>query len=225
MVILPIERDNPCRNRPYAVWALLSINVAVFVGTLASDFGWLNTYGFRSANPSWATLLFSMFLHAGFGHIAGNMFFLWMFGDNVEDVLRPAKFLAAYILTGLAAAGVHALTTSRPDVPLVGASGAVSGVMGMYLVLYSYTRFDLHVIIWRWHVTTFTGSAVVALGVWLAEQAVLGLATSALGLVVVAFWAHVGGFAAGVVAGVLFGRIGFPARSADRINLRGRRFE
>ena len=225
MFILPIEQDNPCRTRPYAVWTLLAINVAVFVATAATDLVWLNMYGFRPANPSWTTLLFSMFLHAGFGHIAGNMFFLWMFGDNVEDVLRPPKFLAAYLLTGLAAAGVHALTTGRPEIPLVGASGAVSGVMGMYLVLYSYTRFDLHVFIWRWHLTTFTGSAVVALAVWLAEQTLLGLITSALGIVVVAFWAHVGGFAAGVVLAVLFGRTGFPARGSDRIDLRGRRFD
>jgi membrane associated rhomboid family serine protease len=225
MFILPIEQDNPCRNRPYTVWALVAINVAVFVSTVATDFVWLSTYGFRATNPSWTTLVFSMFLHAGFGHIAGNMFFLWMFGDNVEDVLGPPKFLAAYFLTGLAAAAVHALTTGRPDVPLVGASGAVSGVMGMYLVLDSYTRFDLHVFIWRWHVTTFTGSALVALAVWLAEQTLLGLLTAALGIAVVAFWAHVAGFAAGVVFGVLFGRTGFPTRASERVDLRGRRFD
>lgn len=223
--ILPIERDNPCRNRPYAVWALLAINVAVFIATMAGNHGWLDTYGFRPANPSWSTLVASMFLHTGFGHIGGNMLFLWLFGDNVEDVLRPTKFVAAYLLTGMAAAGLHALTTGRPDVPLVGASGAVSGVMGMYLVLFSSTRFDLHVFIFRWHVTTFTGSAFFALGVWVAEQTLLGLATSALGGISVAFWAHVGGFAAGIVAGVLFGRMGFPVRRLDRIDLRGRRFD
>lgn len=225
MFILPIERDNPCRNRPYAVWALLAVNIVVFIAMLAGDAAWPESYGFRPASPSWSTLVFSMFLHAGVGHLAGNMFFLWMFGDNVEDIMRPVKFLAAYLLTGAAAVGVHALTTGRPDVPLVGASGAVSGVMGMYLVLFAHTRFDLHVFIRRWHVTTFSGSAVVALCVWLAEQTLLALATTALGIVAVAFWAHVGGFAAGVVAGVLFGRMGFPVSAPDRIDLRGRRFE
>ena len=223
--ILPIEHDNPTRHRPFTVWTLVALNVIAFIASMSAAGDVFATYGFRASEPSTLTALTSMFLHAGPWHLLGNMFFLWMFGDNVEDIMGAPKFVTSYFLTGLAAVWLHSVTTSTPAIPLVGASGAVSGVMGMYLVLQPHTRFDLHFILVRWSVKTIQASGLVATAVWFGEQLLLAALTSFAGVAVpIAFWAHVGGFLAGLLAGVLFGRLAIPP-SSDRVSLNDRRFD
>ncbi len=125
-----------------------------------------------------------------------------MFGDNVEDVLGPALFLAVYIVCGAAASGAHLLVNSGSDLPLIGASGAISGVLGLYLVFFPKTPTDLSFFLLRWEVTTIHVTAVGAVGAWFGEQLLLAVITAVSGLdefIGVAFWAHVGGLVAGVV--------------------------
>ena len=226
MFIVPIEQDNASRRRPYAVWFLLLANVGAAIALASLPLGEVvSQYGFRTSDPTVLTALTSMFVHAGFWHLVGNMWFLWMFGDNVEELMGSLKFVPAYFLAGLAALGAHMLTTARPDVPLVGASGAISGVVGMYFVLQPDARFDLHLVLWRWVVKTFAASAFVATGVWFLEQLLFALISSATGLALtVAFWAHVGGFTAGVASGIVLGKLAVPPRS-DRIDIARRRFD
>src|SRR5262249_52269190 len=133
--ILPIERDNPVRTHPFVVQFLLGINVIAFV---ISGFGAsphvAQRFGFVATSPHVSTLLSHMFLHAGFLHLFGNMFFLWMFGDNVEDVLGHSVFAASYMVCGIGAALGQYLSAPRSPIPMIGASGAISGVMALYIV-------------------------------------------------------------------------------------------
>jgi membrane associated rhomboid family serine protease len=152
--------------------------------------------------PSWFTPLTSMFMHGSWFHLIGNMWFLWIFGNNVEDSMGHARFIAFYLLCGLAAAAVQTLADPSSIVPMVGASGAIGGVMGAYVVL--YPRVNVHMLVFLgFFVTTFAVPAVFMLGYWFALQLLSGwLSSGAEGGV--AFWAHVGGFVAGAVLVLLF---------------------
>ena len=151
---------------------------------------------------TWSALLTSMFLHGGWFHLIGNMWFLWIFGNNIEDSMGHLRFLLFYVLTGLAAAGGHVLSAPGSQIPIVGASGAISGIMGAYLVLYPRVRvLTLFFIIIFIRVIPLP--AWVMLGYWFLIQIVSGTATPAAGAGV-AFWAHIGGFVAGVVLIKLF---------------------
>ena len=141
-------------------------------------------------------VLSSMFLHGGWMHLLGNMWFLWLFGNNVEDSMGRLRFVVFYLLSGAIAALAHVFTDSSSIVPMVGASGAISGVMGAYIVLYPRVRVYCFVVIIVF-VTTIAVPAWVMLGYWMLLQLLGGLAPAAGGGV--AFWAHIGGFAAGVL--------------------------
>jgi membrane associated rhomboid family serine protease len=149
-------------------------------------------------------ILTSMFLHGGWSHVLGNMWFLWLFGNNIEDSMGRLRFIAFYLLCGLGAAAAQVLSDPTSVVPMVGASGAISGVMGAYIVLYPRVRVYSLVIIF-FFVTTIALPAWVMLGYWMLLQLLGGLGGSAAGGGV-AFWAHVGGFAAGVVFIKFFAR-------------------
>lgn len=210
MFLLPIEEHNPRRNPSYAVWFLIAANVGAFMLAGISGFDQvLQDYGFRPAAPSIQTVVSSMFLHAGPWHLISNMFFLLMFGDNVEDMTGAVKFLLAYLLAGVAAGEMYAFTADRPEATLVGASGAVSGVVGMYLVLFPRVSFHTHVILLWFRLGGFRSSAAVATGSWFGQQLLLAGLSSWIGspILGVAFWAHVGGFGAGIVLGFMFGRL------------------
>ena len=212
MFLLPIEEHHPTRNRAYTVWVLLAVNLAVFIaGELWASPDYLQTYGFVTTRPSATTVLTSMFLHANIFHLVGNMWFLYMFGDNVEDMMGSVKFPVAYLLAGLAAIYAHTVTTHHPEVPLVGASGAVSGVVGMYLLLYPRASFHTHVILGPWRVTGVRSTALVATGAWFGVQLLFASISSVVGVPVMgtAFWAHVGGFITGIALGFVFGRMAF----------------
>ncbi len=152
-----------------------------------------------TADPHWWTLLTSMFMHGGWLHVIGNMWFLWVFGNNIEDSMGHARFVVFYLLCGVAAAATQILVDPGSRVPMVGASGAISGIMGGYILLYPRVRVHTLVTL-GFFITTVTLPAYVMLGYWFVLQLLLGAATAvsrAQGGVAV--WAHVGGFVAGLV--------------------------
>jgi membrane associated rhomboid family serine protease len=150
-------------------------------------------------------LVTSMFLHGSWMHLLGNMWFLWLFGNNVEDSMGRLRFVIFYLLCGLAAALGQVLTNPSSAIPMIGASGAISGVMGAYLVLYPNVRV-FALLFLGFFVTSIALPAWMMLGYWFLIQFVSGLAAFGGDLGGVAFWAHVGGFAAGIVLVKLFAR-------------------
>ena len=157
----------------------------------------------ESPLPTWATLCSSMFIHGGFFHLAGNMMFLWVFGDNVEDWLGHLKFLVFYLLAGIAGTLSHLAIDAYSLTPLIGASGAISGVMGAYMFLYPFNRINTLIVFYL--ITVIRIPAAALLGLWFAWQLVQGVGSLAISdNVTVAFFAHVGGFVAGAVMAVVF---------------------
>ncbi len=157
----------------------------------------------RAGGLTWSAALTSMFLHGGWLHLIGNLWFLWIFGNNVEDSMGHSRFIVFYLLTGLVATAAHVLSQPDSPVPTVGASGAISGIMGAYLVLYPRAKVNTLVfliIILR----VIKIPAAVFLGLWFAMQLLSSLTPQAPGGGGVAFWAHIGGFVAGAVLIKLF---------------------
>lgn len=184
---------------------LMAINIGIFIVSLAApNFdAFLREYGYIPAQPHIHTVFTSMFLHSGFWHIAGNMWFLWMFGNQVENSLGRFWFAVAYIVSGVAAIAGFALLEPHLTVPLVGASGAISGVAGTYVMLFPNNKFDLEIYILRFSVKTIPCTAKVAVGVWFGEQLLL----TGLSRVIpssTAFAAHVAGFLFGLLVGLAF---------------------
>src|SRR5205809_2154812 len=189
--MFPVRDTIPGRNPPVAVWLLILANSVVFLFELAMPeqalrqfFQLFGIVPARYAHPDWALwagfpvddywpFLTSMFLHGGFMHIIGNMWTLWIFGDNVEDRMGPARFLAFYVLCGLAAGLVHWLTNPDSTIPTVGASGAIAGVMGAYLFLFSYSRVVVLVPVFFFPFF-FELPAVTYLGFWALSQVFSG---------------------------------------------------
>ena len=156
------------------------------------------------AVPKYWTVLTSMFMHGGWFHLIGNMLFLWVFGNNIEDAMGHVKFLIFYLLCGIAAAATQTLVSSHSVVPMVGASGAISGVLGAYILL--YPRVPVHtLIVLPIYITTVRLPAYVMLGYWAVLQILSGLAgLRDMDKGGVAFFAHVGGFVTGLVLVRLF---------------------
>jgi membrane associated rhomboid family serine protease len=154
--------------------------------------------------PNWITPLSSMFMHGGWMHLIGNMWFLWIFGNNVEDAMGHLRFLVFYLLCGLAAAALQVFSQPDSGIPMVGASGAIGGVMGGYVVLYPRVRVHM-LVIFGFYIRTIAVPAAFMLGYWFLLQ-LLGGAVSLgrHGEGGVAFWAHVGGFAAGALLVLVF---------------------
>jgi len=147
--------------------------------------------------PGWFSLFSSMFMHGGWMHIIGNMWFLWVFGDNVEDVMGPVRFLAFYILSGLGAAAAQIFSDPASTVPMVGASGAIGGVMGAYARLYPRARVNTLLFLGIW-ITRIEVPALAMLGYWFLLQLLGGLPALGGAEGGVAFWAHIGGFVCGL---------------------------
>jgi membrane associated rhomboid family serine protease len=201
--MFPIRDHNPSEKTPFITWALILANVAIFAVTwpLFSDPEALArlyyTWGLvpRVSDPS--TFVTSMFLHGGVMHLLGNMLFLWIFGDNLEEEMGHLGFLGFYLLGGVAAAALQVVADPRSTIPMVGASGAIAAVMGGYLLLFPKARVDVllfFIIIIR----IIPVPAWIMLGVWFGLQLIGGYsANSQTGGV--AYWAHAGGFVAGFV--------------------------
>jgi membrane associated rhomboid family serine protease len=155
------------------------------------------------ASPAWHTTVTSMFMHGGWLHLIGNMWFLWIFGNNVEDSMGHARFLVFYLLCGLAAAALQVFSQPDSGIPMVGASGAIGGVMGGYVVLYPRVRVHM-LVIFGFLVRTIAVPASFMLGYWFLLQLAGGAVNLGREGAGVAFWAHVGGFAAGAVLVLFF---------------------
>lgn len=202
-VMFPIRDHNPSNRTPIVTWALIAINISIFAGyylTLFQDERLLGQFfyhwGFVPAEASGLTVVTSMFLHGGLIHLAGNMLFLWVFGDNMEDQMGHVGFLAFYLLSGIAAVGAQYIADPGSQIPMVGASGAIAGVMGGYLLMFPRARVDIllfFVIIIR----IIPVPAWIVLGAWFAIQLVQGFVTPE-DIGGVAYWAHAGGFMAGM---------------------------
>jgi membrane associated rhomboid family serine protease len=161
-------------------------------------------------HPNWLTAVTHMFLHGGWFHLIGNLWFLWVFGDNVEDAMGGLRFAAFYVICGLAAFAAQALANPSSAIPMVGASGAIGGVMGAYARLYPRAPVHLMVVFFVF-VNRTVVPAFLMLGYWFLIQVLAGIPSLASEAGGVAFWAHVGGFLAGVL---LIGVFSKPERVA-----------
>ncbi|MDK3019991.1 rhomboid family intramembrane serine protease [Pseudodonghicola flavimaris] len=204
--MFPIRDHNPSRSTPYVVYALIALNAAIFFSywtlperqIMQTVFLPYALFPVRlSYGEGYATLITSTFLHGGLMHLAGNMLFLWIFGDNLEDQMGHVGFLLFYLACGTGAGLIHVAAAPGSQVPTVGASGAIAGVMGGYLLLYPRARVDILLILIIFF-RIFTVPAWLMLGLWLAMQFIGGLeADPTQGGV--AYWAHTGGFAVGLI--------------------------
>ncbi len=213
--VIPLRDSTRSRRYPWFTLALIVVNVAVFwhelqLGEQVTDFFY--TYGLvprrlwqpgLSLTERLQPLFTSMFIHVGWVHIASNMLYLWIFGDNVEDRLGRGRYLLFYLATGLAAALTQVAVTTNPDLPIIGASGAISGVLGAYLRLFPWSRVLALVPVF-FFLQVVEIPAVLFLVVWFLGQ----LAQGTLALATLpggggpAWWAHIGGFVAGwILAG------------------------
>jgi len=211
--MIPISDDNPARTPAFVTWALIFACVIVYLWerSLGSEtnaalyvLGFTPAYYFAAHGPAndigvtpTLTIFTSMFLHGGFLHLAGNMLYLWIFGNNVEDAMGHLRFVLFYVLSGIAAALAMAYIDPASQVPMVGASGAISGVLAAYVLLYPRARVTvivpLGIILYP-----FTIAAMWVVGFWFVMQLV-SAAFASPGQPGTAWWAHVGGFAAGLL--------------------------
>ncbi len=204
--MFPIRDHNPSGQTPFVTLALIAVNVLVFLGFFLGRndfqlqeifFHWGLIPARIMAGHSYETIVTSMFLHAGWLHLAGNMLFLWIFGDNLEEEMGHFGFLIFYLAAGLAAAALQTLADTGSRLPMVGASGAIAGVMGGYLLLFPRAKVDV-LFIFLIFFRIFAVPAWIVLGLWFGLQIFAGLSMpgDAGG---VAYWAHAGGFIAGLV--------------------------
>ncbi len=224
--MIPIRDDAPRFRTPYVTYFLIAINVVVFLfevmlgpaareqfifqfGVIPAEItGWIGgVRGFTAAGAV-VPILTSMFLHASWLHLIGNMWVLWIFGDNIEDHLGHFKYLVFYLVTGVAAALLHTALNPAMRIPSVGASGAIAGVMGAYFVLFPSARV-LTIVPLFVFITFLWLPAWIVLGYWFVLQFLTGAATSIAATSRttgggIAFWAHVGGFVAGIALIKLF---------------------
>ncbi|WP_424932892.1 rhomboid family intramembrane serine protease [Amaricoccus macauensis] len=206
--MFPIRDHNPSRRTPFVTWSLIALNVAIFLATLpyfADDrllgalyWNWGLVPARISAGEGFGGILTSMFLHGGWLHLGGNMLFLWIFGDNLEDQFGHLPFLGFYLASGIGAALAQYVAAPFSLVPMVGASGAIAGVLGGYLLLFPKARVDVLLIIIVF-VRILVLPAWVMLGYWFVLQAVSGYASLGSDGGGVAYLAHAGGFVAGAL--------------------------
>ena len=212
--MFPLRDTIPSRHRPLITWTIVAINITVFLATRGMSFHqelqFMHLWGVvpaRFTHPEWAAwhgypgglplaFITHMFLHSGWMHIIGNMWILWVFGDNVEDVMGHVRFAAFYLTCGLLALGAHLALNLNSTVPVVGASGAIAGVMGAYFSLYPHARVVTFVPI-LFVPMIFELPAVLFLGLWFLSQVFSGALAGPEGGGV-AWWAHIGGFVAGM---------------------------
>jgi membrane associated rhomboid family serine protease len=210
--MIPLRDVIPSRTRPVVTVALIVLNALVFLQQLGLDAelgqAFVFRFGLVPAEFAWLNVFTSMFVHGGLMHVGGNMLYLWIFGDNVEDRMGHGRFLVFYLLSGIGAALAQTFAAPDSPIPMVGASGAIAGVMGAYFVLYPKSRV---LTLLPFPITVVEIPAVYFLGIWFVMQFVNGLASQAQaagGELAggVAFWAHAAGFGVGAVLVFLFRR-------------------
>jgi membrane associated rhomboid family serine protease len=231
--MLPLHDRNPSRTTPVVNIALIVANILMFLYELSLGErleGYLMASAFVPAHlfdggaitvgewvPGLRSALLSMFLHGGWGHLLGNMLFLWIFGDNIEDRLGHFKYLYFYVFAGFAATFAHAFASPQSTIPAIGASGAISGVLGAYLFL--YPRAKIVTVVWfLFFIRLIEIPALIYLPFWFLMQAFSGFASlgaqTAQEAGGVAWFAHIGGFVAGPLLLFLFGGFRRPPASA-----------
>lgn len=212
--MIPLRDSTPSEHFPFITVILIAINTLIFfyettlgeqgLNELTYIFGLVPAYytQYKVSLPGYLPFITSTFLHASWMHVIGNMWVLWLFGDNVEDKMGRARFLAFYLLCGLIASITHFIFNINSEVPVVGASGAVAGVMGAYFLMFRRAK----VLTYIPPIFLFNFPAWIYLGFWALTQ-LYGGATGLLGVntdQAVAFWAHIGGFLAGMLLYKLF---------------------
>jgi len=231
--VFPLYDENPRETRPFVNWVIIAINVVVFIWEFESTAGFTDGHRFMSIlsrfgsipvvvidsletlNPvGLATVFTSMFMHSGFPHLIGNMIYLYVFGDNIEDTFGHLRYLVLYLIFGLTASLIHSYYAILsggydPFIPAVGASGAISGVLGAYLVLFPRARV-VSILFLGYILRPVVISSLYYIGFWFLLQFVLGVLSGGVGGV--AYWAHIGGFIAGVA-------VAYPYRLIDRRRL------
>lgn len=229
--MIPLHDNLPTRRLPLVTIALIAINLVVFLvdratattvartvpvpggieellvttGGLSKDWAMVPSQLTGGFAVAWPTVFTSMFLHGGWLHLGGNMLYLWIFGNNVEDTLGRARFVLFYLLAGVVGAAVHVLSGPGSIVPTVGASGAIAGVMGGYLILFPDAR--IVTLVTFFYISVFELNALVVIGFWALLQFLNAnwLGGGGMGNGGVAYFAHIGGFVAGMVAVLLLG--------------------
>ncbi|MFN2426560.1 MAG: rhomboid family intramembrane serine protease [Candidatus Binatia bacterium] len=226
--MFPLHDDNPTLHTPLVTFAMVALNVAAWVllqgagsepmltssvcslGLIPGELLGFVREGLRvpigpdtfcelrPSSANWFSPVFSMFLHGGWFHLLGNMWFLWVFGNNVEDSMGRMRFVVFYLLCGLAAAGAQTLSNPASPIPMVGASGAIGGVMGAYAVLYPKAHVQMLIVLGIF-VTRARVPALFVLGYWFVLQLIGGIPALEAEGGGVAFWAHAGGFVAGLL--------------------------
>lgn len=211
--MFPLGDDNPTRRTPVVNWSIIVVTILVFLLQLSFGDDFTISWSFIPARLSlWLageesatallTIISAMFLHGGIAHIGGNLLFLWIFGDNVEDMFGRLPYLVFYLLCGIGATLIQYWSNTQSPIPNLGASGAISGVLAAYLVMFPWQRVRLFI----WPLAIFIGTipvpAVLLIGLWFfmqlsaGYQELVGAASETGG---VAYWAHVGGFLVGLL--------------------------
>jgi len=217
--MIPLRDNIPSHRTPVVTAGLIAANILVYVSQLMlppqEAVLFIHLYGLIPLEisggdllvphpvPLYATVFTSMFVHGGLFHLGGNMLYLWIFGDNVEDRIGRLKFLVFYLLSGLAAAAAQIWTDPASKIPMVGASGAISGVLGAYLFLFPHARV-LTLIPLGFFYRLIEVPALIVLGFWILVQVLNGVGTLGVQVGGVAWFAHIGGFVAGLGMVVLF---------------------
>ncbi len=215
--VIPLRDSARSASSPVVVYGLIAACVGAFLYAESLGGGaQMALYASLGAVPravtggpwpdAWLGLLTSIFLHGSWAHLGGNMLYLWIFGDNVEDAMGHGRFLAFYLVTGVIAALAHVATSPASPVPLIGASGAIAGVLGAYIVLYPKARI-LSLLVLGIFIRLAELPAVLVLSLWFVMQLLSGVATlGSPAVTTVAWWAHIGGFLAGAVLMPVFAR-------------------
>ena len=228
--MVPLSDNNPTRTRPYVVFVLIILNVLIFLNEYKLSLQgtgeavldqffrvWAivpaeltDSFNGQIPNPAseWFTLISSQFLHGGFAHLGGNMLYLWIFGNNIEDQLGHRRFIVFYLACGALAGLAQWVFAPESTVPTLGASGAIAGVMGAYIIRFPKAQI-LTLLPLFFIFTTIRVPAIFFLGWWFVQQAFYSVASlganADMGAGGVAYWAHAGGFVFGVVLGPLLG--------------------
>lgn len=217
--MIPYKDDNPTTHFPIVTILLIGVNTLIFLYQISSadsrafiySYGVIPYYLFHgdaeTGIPIAVNIFTSMFLHGGLLHLAGNMLYLWIFGNNIEDKLGIFRFIIFYLICGIIATYSHALSDPSSMIPMIGASGAISGILGAYLVLFPRAR--IHTLIFfGFFIQVIKVPAIIVIGFWIVIQLVNGILSKGLygGEGGVAWFAHIGGFLAGVIIIKLFYR-------------------
>ncbi len=213
--MIPLKDEIKSYSKPIITYIILSINILVYIYEFALGYNkqafiyQFGTIPYDLFNPAgfypYLTVLTSMFIHANFMHILGNMLFLWVFADNVEDRLGHIKFAIFYLVCGIGAVFLHSITTPNSKIPMVGASGAISGILGAYVIFFPRARI-LSLIPLGFFLRIAYLPSLFFIGIWFLYQFFLGFVSMGVGGGGVAYFAHIGGFIVGLLFSLPFRR-------------------